>query len=130
MPRSSDIVLSLLRVGVAALLITHGVVRLQDGGVGGFGVFLSSQSIPFGLVVAWVLTVVEIAGGLALAIGHWVRPLCLWFMIELVTGIALVHAREGWFVVGKGRNGMEYSALLILCLLVISMTSGKRARRS
>jgi hypothetical protein len=26
-----------------------------------------------------------------------------------------VHFQEGWFVVGGGRNGMEYSVLLMLC---------------
>jgi len=34
-------------------------------------------------------------------------------------GIALAHFPDGWFVVGGGRNGMEYSVLLILCLVVI-----------
>ena len=28
----------------------------------------------------------------------------------------MVHMPAGWFVVGLGRNGMEYSALLIVCL--------------
>jgi hypothetical protein len=36
-------------------------------------------------------------------------------------GIALVHAPEGWFVVGLGRNGMEYSVLLISSLLLIGV---------
>lgn len=34
-------------------------------------------------------------------------------------GILLVHAREGWFVVGGGRNGMEYSVLLISSLIAL-----------
>jgi uncharacterized membrane protein YphA (DoxX/SURF4 family) len=40
-------------------------------------------------------------------------------MIELAAGIALVHWPAGWFVVGAGRNGMEYSILLILCLAAL-----------
>ena len=28
----------------------------------------------------------------------------------------MVHASEGWWVVGAGRNGMEFSVLLIACL--------------
>ena len=123
--------LALLRVGVAGMLVAHGVIRVLKGGVEPFGLFLTQQSIPFGLVVAWVLTAVEIGGGLLLAAGRFVGPLCLWFTIELAAGIWLVHAREGWFVVGAGRNGMEFSALLILCLIVIATThGGRRARRS
>ncbi len=34
-------------------------------------------------------------------------------------GIVLVHAPAGWFVVGHGRNGMEYSVLLIAALLCV-----------
>jgi putative oxidoreductase len=49
--------------------------------------------------------------------------LTLWFGVQLAMGIYLVHAPAGWFVVGAGRNGMEFSVLLILCLLVIAMTS-------
>ena len=32
----------------------------------------------------------------------------------------LVHLPAGWFVVGGGRNGMEYSVLLIVALLGIA----------
>src|SRR5262245_4545202 len=129
MPRSSFNTSALLRVGVALLLVAHGVVRVKDSGVDGFGVFLGGKHIPFPLAVAWMLTVVEILGGLALAAGRWVRLLCLWFGVQLAFGIALVHAHEGWFVVGPGRNGMEYNVLLILCLFVIAMTPAKSARR-
>jgi uncharacterized membrane protein YphA (DoxX/SURF4 family) len=43
--------------------------------------------------------------------------------VELIAGIYLVHASAGWFVVGAGRNGMEFSVLLILCLTVIAMSA-------
>jgi putative oxidoreductase len=33
-------------------------------------------------------------------------------------GILLVHRHDGWFVVGGGRNGVEYSVLLIAVLLL------------
>lgn len=63
---------------------------------------------------------IEIAGGLTLSAGWLVRPLCAWFVIQLLAGIVLVHGREGWFVVGGGRNGVEYSVLLIVCLLAVA----------
>lgn len=59
----------------------------------------------------------ELAGTLAPAAGRWVRPLATWFAAELTVGILLVHAGEGWFVVGGGRNGMEYSVTLIALFL-------------
>ena len=49
--------------------------------------------------------------------------LAVWFIVQLSMGIYLIHWAAGWFVVGAGRNGMEFSALLILCLLVIAMAA-------
>ena len=51
----------------------------------------------------------------------FVRPLAAWFAFQLAMGIYLIHGRIGWFVVGAGRNGMEFSVLLLVCLLVIAM---------
>ena len=42
------------------------------------------------------------------------------FAAIYIAGVVLVHAREGWFVVGAGRNGVEYSVLLIACLPAIA----------
>ena len=33
----------------------------------------------------------------------------------------MVHFREGWFVVGGGRNGFEYSVLLIVCFAAVAL---------
>lgn len=118
MPRISP--LAIVRVAGAAMMVIHGVSRIRSGGVTPFGEFLSRNHLPFGTALAWAITVVEIAGGLTLAAGRLVRPLCAWFVIQLLAGIVLVHGREGWFVVGLGRNGVEYSVLLIVCLLAVA----------
>ncbi len=42
-------------------------------------------------------------------------------LLLIVHGVArIVHGREGWFVVGAGRNGMEYSVLLITVLAAVA----------
>jgi putative oxidoreductase len=110
--------LRVLRVVVAILLFIHGSYRLMSGGVAGFGGFLSEAGLPLGPAIAWAITIGEIVGTVALAAGVLVRPLALWFAMVLTMGIWLIHAREGWFVVGGGRNGVEYSVLLIAVLLV------------
>jgi putative oxidoreductase len=128
MRESHRLAIVILRVAVAALLIIHGVSRLRLGLVDDFGSFLAARGLPFGPALAWTITVVEIAGGLALAAGRLVIPLCLWFIVELAAGLALVHYPEGWFVVGSGRNGMEYSALLIAALASIAVANRRGAR--
>jgi putative oxidoreductase len=104
-------------------MVIHGVIRVANGTVDDFGGFLSGLGLPLGLVVAWTLTVVEIVGGLVLVSGRLVPWLCAWFAIQLLVGIATVHWSQGWFVVGAGRGGMEYSVLLIVCLCVIRLTN-------
>ena len=118
--------LLLLRVALAVLIGLHGIARVADGGVDDFGGFLNASHIPLGPAVAWLITIVEIAGGLAFGLGILVRPLAAWFVIQLLMGIVLVHARNGWFVVGLGRNGVEYSVLLIVCFTVVALGSGTK----
>ncbi len=105
-----------VRVAVGLLLFLHGVARVRLGIVDDFGLFLSGVGLPAGLALAWIVTVVELVGAPLLAWGRGVRVLAPWFALQLVAGIVLVHAAEGWFVVGAGRNGVEYSVLLVVCL--------------
>ncbi len=58
------------------------------------------------------------------------RPLCAWFAIQLLCGIVLVHFGEGWFVVGGGRNGYEYSVLLIACFVAVAIEASSSAARA
>jgi lysophospholipase L1-like esterase/uncharacterized membrane protein YphA (DoxX/SURF4 family) len=113
--------LTLLRVVVALLMLIHGVARAYLDIVDDFGVVLGRWGFPRGHVLAWTLTGMEIGGGLLLALGWLVRPLAAWFALQLAAGIYLIHGRAGWFVVGAGRNGMEYSVLLIACLIVVAL---------
>jgi putative oxidoreductase len=111
--------LTVLRVAVASVFVVHGIARMVNGTVGGFGQYLGSQGFPLGVVIAWTLTLVEVGGGTAFALGFFVRPLCAWYAAQILTGIALVHWSAGWFVVGAGRGGMEYSVLIVACLAAV-----------
>lgn len=129
LPKRARIAWHCLRALPAIMMVIHGSARLIAGGVVPFGGFLGSLGLPAGVVVAGALTAVEIAGGLTLAAGWFVRPLCLWFVAEHAVGILTVHAPEGWFVVGLGRNGMEYSLVLLsLFVLIVVLDPVLRAR--
>lgn len=109
-----------LRVAVAVMMIIHGAARWHAGAVAPFGVAFESWGFPFGMAWAWAVTVIEILGGAVLATRRCVVPLCAWFVVQLCGGIVLVHARSGWFVVGLGRNGVEFSVLLIVCFACVA----------
>ncbi|HEV7659477.1 MAG TPA: DoxX family protein [Allosphingosinicella sp.] len=93
---------------------------LSQGGVGPFGAWLDSQHGPLGVYVAAGVTAYEILGTLLLALGRWVTWVALGFIAIYATGLVMVHLPAGWFVVGLGRNGMEYSVLLIACVAMLA----------
>jgi len=106
-------------------MAAHGLIRLYAGTVNGFGEFLNNKGFLIGPAIAWFLTIFEIIGGLTMAAGYFVKWIAAVFIIEHIMGIILVHAPNGWFVVGYQSGGAEYSVLIIFSLLVIA-TSGKK----
>lgn len=111
----------LFRVLVAGLIGVHGWARLLADAVFPFGGFLDAQGFPLGTAIAWGITLLEIVGTILIMVGsRYTSILCLMFAAIYVAGIVMVHAAEGWFVVGLGRNGMEYSVLLVASLLLIA----------
>jgi putative oxidoreductase len=115
-----------VRVAVAALMFVHGAARISNGTVDDLGTFLGSQGLPLGFYIAWAITLFELVGSVLLAIGFYTCIGCLLFAAELTPGIAMVHWKSGWFVVGAGNNGMEYSVLLIACLLATSLVNYRK----
>lgn len=119
-----------LRTLLAVFIAAHGWARWQADAVVPFGSWLGGQGVPFGLVIATAITVVEIVGSVLLIAGRLVVPLTLIFSLIYLVGIVLVHAPAGWFVVGLGRNGAEYSVLLIACLLCVGLQHVKGPKNS
>jgi putative oxidoreductase len=52
--------------------------------------------------------------------------LSLVYIAIYATGPVMVHMPARWFVVGLGRNGMEYSVLLIACLAMLAYVHAPR----
>jgi putative oxidoreductase len=110
-----------VRITVAILIFIHGAFRAtNEGYVPGFGQWLETQGFPQGLYWAWAVTIYELIAPLFILARLFVSIACLGHIGILALGAYLVHWPEGWFVVGGGRNGMEYSVLLIVCLSVVA----------
>lgn len=109
-----------LRIVVALLILIHGVFRATMGGVAPFGEWLETQGFPAGYAWAALVTGIELVGPLLLLAGRLVVPVALLHAFILTLGMVLVHLPFGWFVVGAGRNGVEYSVLLIASLLLLA----------
>lgn len=110
---STRIGLAIVRIAAAGNMLIHGISRTVTGGVAGFDEYLSSLGFP--PYSAFIITAFELIAAVLIILNRWTSILSIFFCIELIMGIILVHGPEGWFVVGHGRNGSEYSVLLIVC---------------
>lgn len=114
---SNDFALTIVRVAAAGNMLIHGISRVVTSGVSGFDEYLSSLGFP--PYSAFIITGFELIAAVLIIINRWASILSIFFCVELAMGIILVHGPEGWFVVGHGRNGSEYSVLLILCFISV-----------
>jgi putative oxidoreductase len=127
--RRNRLAIVVIRIFLAATMLIHAIARINAGGVAPFGEFLTISGLPLGFYLAWAITIFEIGGGIVLALGYFVPVISVIFAVQLIIGIVLVHAKDGWFVVGLGRNGMEYSVLLIISFLAIAFAHYETDRR-
>ena len=110
-----------LRISVAIILLTHSIPGMFDGGINAFGnLYLNEVGFaPFGLALAWAIKLSHVVCAVLLLLNKQIILACLATIAVLITGIIMVHLKEGWFVVGGGRNGVEYNFLLIAVLVQI-----------
>lgn len=121
-PTRASTAMAAIRVAVAVLILIHGLYRLTMGGIAPFGVWLDAQGLPMGHALATAVTIYELVGPVMMLLGRFVSLAAIGHLIILTLGLVMVHMPFGWFVVGAGRNGMEYSVLLIVALGAIAWT--------
>lgn len=116
----------LLRIAVAIILLTHSVFGIFNNGINDFGnLFLNQIGFaPFGIFLAWSIKLSHIVAAVLLLLNKYIKLAGFITIFILIMGIILVHFQEGWFVVGGGRNGVEYNFLLICVLLAIMFPNG------
>ncbi len=116
----------LLRFAVAIILGMHSIPTILEGSVNDFGnLYLNSVGFaPFGLYIAWAIKLTHLFSVPLLLLNKYLKPVALANIFILVMGIIMVHYQEGWFVVGGGRNGVEFNFLLIFSLLTMLFPNG------
>ena len=112
--------MDVVRITVALMLAVHGIHGvLIPKNVNGLGGYLDSIGFPFGVALAWAVMIIQITCSAALIFRRLIVPACVGHIVILGVGIGLFHAAAGWFVVGPGQGGVEYSLTLIACLFAV-----------
>jgi len=116
----------LLRIAVAIILLAHSIPGMFNNGINDFGnLYLNTIGFaPFGVALAWAIKLSHIVNAVCLIVEKYVRWTSIITIFILIMGIVFVHFPEGWFVVGGGRNGIEFNFLLIVVMLTIMFPRG------
>lgn len=110
-----------LRVVTGAIFLAHGWQKYVDG-IGGVEGFLAGMNFPAPALLAVILVIAEIAGGILLILGaftHWVaKVLAFVALVALIT----VHLPNGF----TGPGGYEFILLILVsCISLIITGPGK-----
>ena len=113
--------LSFLRISLIIIFLIHSLAGMFNNGINDFGNLYLNQVgfAPVGVPLAWIIKLSHIALAFSLFTDKYLKVTTFVTILILITGIFMIHLREGWFVVGGGRNGVEFNFLLIMCLLSI-----------
>src|SRR5690606_33937163 len=120
----------ILRIAVAITLLAHSIPVMLNNGVNDFGNLYLDQVgfAPFGLAIAWAIKISHVICAVLLVLNKFINTAAFITIFILVAGIVMIHFKEGWFVVGLGRNGMEFNFLLICVLISIVLQHRKNKK--
>jgi putative oxidoreductase len=118
---SINLALLVFRVAVGAVMLAHGLNHIYGGGkIAGTARWFESLGMRPGMVHAWLASLTEVAGGIALILGL-LTPLGG----AAVIGVMLVawitnHRGNGFFIFRPG-EGWEYVMTLTFCGLALAV---------
>ncbi|TVT50352.1 MAG: DoxX family protein [Denitromonas halophila] len=110
---TTELGIALLRVTLGVMFIAHALLKLLVYTLPGTAGFFESVGLPG--VLAYVVTPVELLGGIALVAGLKTRWVSL-ALLPVLIGAASVHAGNGW-VFSAPNGGWEYPVYLVIAAL-------------
>lgn len=115
LPATAPWGIALLRVVAGIIFVMHGQQKLFEFGIGGVTGMMTGLGVPAPELMAIVVTLVELVGGIALILGAFTRIAAVLIAIDMLTAMALMHWPNGFFA---SNGGYE----LVLALAAIGVT--------
>lgn len=107
-----------MRVVIGLMLVPHGIEKLQRG----VAIFAANNPAKLGFwpptAWGWVVTLIEVVGGVCIAVGLFTRFFAAAAAIELAIVAFGVHAKTGYFWTGRG---LEYPLMWGCMMLIIAL---------
>jgi len=119
-----------LRLVVGYGFIAHGMAKLLRG-PGAFAKLLHLIGVPLPLPTAWLVTLLELAGGVALLLGAFVAIASVPLIASMLVAMFALHVRFGFSAVNTigltpsgpvfGPPGYEINLLYIAALMAVAL---------
>jgi len=110
--------LAILRIVLGIAMALHGWSKLS-GGVGGVAGFFGSLGIPAPELMAWVVTIVELVGGILLVVGFLTQIAGILILLDMLGVILFAFLLRGTPLLENGAISWEKEAVFgaaALCL--------------
>jgi putative oxidoreductase len=113
----------LLRTGLGALILLHGIAKLQTGVA---RISDSLVNVGFPGAVAYLVYVGEIVAPILLIVGLWTRPAALIVGINMVVAILLAHSGQILSLSRSGGWAIELQAIYLFAALAVALLGAGR----
>lgn len=101
-----------LRLMIGFGFAAHGYAKLSRGPAA-FGAILTAIGVPAPELMAWVTSLLEFFGGIAIMIGAFVVPLSIPLVVVMLTAMFSVHLQNGFSTIklkAVSSSGAEFGA--------------------
>jgi putative oxidoreductase len=119
-----------LRIAIGAGFLLHGLAKLNRGPEK-FSLLLHQLGVPLPLPMAWLTTLTEIGGGVALIVGAFVTIAAVPLIVTMLVAMFTIHIHYGFSAVNTvglssagpqfGPPGYEINLLYIAALLALAL---------
>lgn len=112
--------MAILRIVVGIVFIAHGWQKFFVIGIAGTTGFFTQVGAPFPAIAAPAIATLELAGGAALVLGLFTRPIAFLLVCDMLGAIVLFHIKNGFFVPG----GIEFVMTLAAAAAALAVAGG------
>ena len=118
---SINLALAVFRIAVGAGMLAHGLNHIYGGGkIAGTARWFQSLGMRPGIVHAWLASLTEVAGGIALVLGL-LTPLGGAAVIGVMVVAWITNHRGNGFFIFRPGEGWEYVMTLTFCGLALAV---------
>ena len=121
-PEKHSAGIAILRVVTGIVFLVHGWQKVFTMGFAGVTGGFTHMGVPMPGVIAPIIAIIELVGGLALIIGLFTRLAALGLIIDMAGAIAIVHFKNGFF----NPKGYEFPLMLLTAAVVLFIAGSGR----